>query len=357
MRYADYQHIDPYATDLQLVIADLIHPPVTFGGLTVVQARCVTTGVPNAADAIYLVQITDARGVLFNPWFSQLTTSQYNVRSPAYPQQYYSQTMNGAAAWTWDEMIGNLWQQMPLLGTYPGLPIVPVGTPDGWRFPGMSCWQALNQVLDQQGLVLTADLTLDEPYGIVQAGSVDTAFDTFLANNIPEDDFAYIDAGSGRAPGTVTVLFHRRNEYYGTEETVRRDSLQWDTTPLYQVTVTATDAGFPSFASAVGQQYLWADFTVRYDTDNNPLAADVVTAAAVAIDQANAYYNLTQRATSGYMRKVFTGAQPLGTSGQLDGVRWMQTIMDPQRGGWRMECIRGYFWPEVMFCPDGISGE
>jgi hypothetical protein len=82
--------------------------PLTFKGLSIVQAQCVTTGLPDAPEAIYLVELTDQRGVISNRFFEFPTNSYYNVLSPAYPANYYSASLNGGSAWTWNGMIGNM---------------------------------------------------------------------------------------------------------------------------------------------------------------------------------------------------------------------------------------------------------
>lgn len=350
LRRADYEQLNPYSTSLALQIDDFIHPALTFRGLTVVQAQCVTAGVRGAADAIYLVEITDKRGTLCNQWFCSSTTSQFNAISPSYPGEYYSLTLNSTFPWTWSEMVGNLWTQMPILGSYPGLPSTPLGTPTNWIFPGCSCWEALNRILDHLGMQVTVDLALSSPYGIAETGGIDVTFTQQEGQylDLIEDDQEYIDAGSGRVPREVVVYFHRRNEHYGTEETIRRDSLQWQSTPLYSVTVPASGA-FASFASAAGAAYIWDDFTVRYDIDNNPLAVDVSTANAIAVERVQQFYTRIYHGTLGYLHRIYTGVLPFTAGSQLDGVAWRQDFRDQSRLGWRTEIIRGPEppWQEV----------
>lgn len=340
LRRQDYDKIPKYSTSLRLQIdsLDVRLPSITFGQLAIVQAQCVTRGISTDPNAVYLVEITDRRGTLWNRWFQFPTNSAYNVRAPAYPQRFYSPSTNVGVAWTWNIMIGNLWGQMPALGPYPGLPFVPDGTPENWWYPGMSLWESLTEVLDLLGCVVSVDLTQANPYGIVQGGAADAAFTTKQTAAIPflEDDLEWIDTGSGRVPGTIIVYFHRRNDQYGTEETIRRDTLQWSMTPLYQVAVPAPAA----FTGATGTHYIWSDFTIRYDVDNNPLAADVATAAVVAADEVTQYFGRVYRGTAGFMTQVYGGAIPFATGSLVDGVRWYQDYSQG-RGGWRTEIIRG----------------
>lgn len=348
LRRGDYNQITNfYRTDFQLEIDDFTNGGLIFTDLAIVQARCVTRGIASDPNAIYLVEFTDNTGILWNPWVKFPTNSQYNVRAPAYPEMQYSASLNGGALWTWDTMIRDLWDQMSTqLGAYPGLPIVPAGTPENFIFPGMSCWEALNRVLGYLGLEISRDLTKGGPYGIVQAGAANAAFTAQLANfaGLLEDDYEYMDAGSGRIAGQVTVFFHRRNQYYGTEETVRNDSFQWSSTPLYQVTI----PGPIQFRASAGTHYIWTEFTVRFDIDNNPLAADVATAATIAAERAAQYYTRATRGTLGFLRQVYAGALPFAAGSLVDGVRW---FMDFRRGdfGWCTELVRGAQppWKEV----------
>jgi hypothetical protein len=355
LRRRDFNNFNVYRTDFQLQIDDLVRPPLTFSNLSIVQAQCVTRGALADPDAIYLVEICDLEGVMYNPWFQLSTTSQYNMRSPAYPEQYYQNSLNAGNPWTWDAMVKDLWNQMKtFLGTYPGLPITPLSNPENFAFPGVSAWEALNQIMDYLGLTVTDDPTSSRQYGIVVSGATDAVFNAFQASNraFLEDDEEWLDGGSGRVPAFVTVFFHRRNQYYGTEETVRRDNLQWTSTPLYSINV----AGPIQFANAAGTAYLWSDFTVRFDVDGNPLSSDVALAQSIAQERVTQFYNLIFRGTSGFMRQEYSGVLQFVTGSQVDGVRWFQTNLEPQeRSGWRTEIIRGYVWDEVAF-PLNIVG-
>lgn len=332
--------------------------PLTLQNLVIVQARCVSTGLTGDASAIYLVELTDRRGVLVNPWFQAPTASYYNVRAPAYsnPDQYYDGSLPpgaGGVPWTWDQMVGDLWGQMgSMLGaTYPHLPFVPGGTPEGWSFPGVTAWTAMNRILRHLGCSVAVDLrSATAPYTISLDGGDDPVFTALQAASVTSnrlvDDLAYIDAGSGRTPATVKVCFHRRNQYYGTEETIRLDSYQWEMRGLYGVTVAAPAA----FAASVGTHYLWDDFTIRYDENGIPLAVDVATATTIAAERAAEYYARIARGTSGYMRQLYTGTIPFVTGGLVDGVAYRQDFRDNhQRHGWLTEIARGMDdpWPEV----------
>ena len=343
---SDYNKISSYSTDLQLNVGNpmKLDNVATLKNLSIVQAQCVTHGLESSPNALYLVELTDARGILCNEWFKFPLTASYNIRAPAYPEVFHPSSMNGGTTWTWTTMLQNIWTQMgTFLGTWPGLPYAPAGTPEGFWFPGVSAWTALCQILDYLGMAVACDLTKTSPYTIVSVGASDTGFtelqDKYITNL--EDDLAWIDTGAGRVPRTVKVLFRRRNAIYGTEETVtyRNDTMaqQWDMNPYYTVSVTAPAL----FASAVGTHFIWSDFTVRYDHDSNPVAADVAMANTIAQERVTQYFDQTYSRTSGYMSRTYAGALPFTTGSQVDGVAWLQDYSNQSRHGWKTRIVRG----------------
>lgn len=341
----DYNELDKYSTTLQLEIGDPRRDDnvATIKNLAIVQAQCVTHGLATDEDAIYLIEVTDGRGIVYNDWFQFPLTEWYNIRAPAYPNTFFPDSMNGGTTWTWETMLEDIWEQMGThLGPWPGLPsgVTFDSTPEGFWFPGVPAWTALCDVLDHQGLTVACDLTSATPYTIVRPGNTDTVFDALQTKYKThlEDDLEWIDTGAGRVPKTVKVLFRRRNEVYGTEETVRYDSsLQWSTNAIHIVSATAP----ATFVNAVGTHYLWSDFTVRYDMDGNALASDVTTANAIAQEQVTEYFATIYRQTAGFMSQVYAGALPFKTGSLVDGVRWYQDYSNQQRQGWKTEIIRG----------------
>jgi len=343
MAREDYNRISKYSTNLSLQIGDPTDPHNVnaLGHLCIVQAQCVTRGLSADPYALYLVEVTDKRGVISNKWFDFPLTAAYNIRSPAYPQMFYESSLNSGSEWTWATMIQNIWETMgSFLGAWPGLTISPAGTPEGFWFTGMSAWETLNDILDHLGLGIACDLTQGSPYTIVNYANTDSAFSALqsrYATNL-EDDLEWIDIGAGRVPGTVKILFKRRNSVYGSEETVRRDSLQWAMTPYYTVSASAP----AQFSGATGTHFIWSDFTIRYDQDNAPLAADVATANTIAAERATQYYNSIYNGTLGFMSQTYAGALPFATGSMCDGVGWYQSsIPQGSDGGWRTKLVRG----------------
>lgn len=343
----DYDQIDKYSTALQLNVGDtrLADNVGALKNLSIVQAQCVTRGLASDTNAIYLVEITDARGILCNQWFQFPTVSKYNIRSPAYPQEFYADSLNAGVAWTWAGMLQNLWEQMPLLGDWPGLPVTPTGTPEGFWFSGVNAWHAFNDVLEHLGLMVACNLTQASPFTIVEQNADDEAFTALQTKYLTnlEDDLEWIDYGSGRVPAVVKVLFRRRNSIYGSEETVRRDTLQWSTDAIYTVSVNAPAA----YTSAVGTHHLWSDFTIRYDDDGDPLAADVTTANTIAQERVTQYYAHINPAA--YLSQTYAGTLPFVTGSKVDGVCYYQDFRSNNWQGWRTGVVYGPNppWPDI----------
>lgn len=344
-RYS-YNQIDKYATNLQLTIADFVNDPLVISNLAIVQAKCVTRGIASDTNAVYLVQVTNTQGVLYNPWFQTPVNTQYNVRVPGYPDTFHYWSLNSGSTWTWDTLLEDLWNRAPSqLGTYPHIPITPSNVPENQIFVGVSLWETIGNILSHLGLSVVGSYP---NYSIVSMGDSDSTFTSLQGRYVIylEDDMEYIDGGSGRVPSQVVVYFHRRNQVYGTEETVRRTSEQWQSTPVYSVTVNAPS----TFSTAAGAGFLWADYTVRYDENGSPLAADVVQANTIANERVTEYFNTIFRGTQGFMHQRYSGVLPFTTGSLVDGVKWFNYGNDHSRhAGWHTELIRGFIWEEAKF--------
>lgn len=348
----DYAKLDRYSTALQLEVGNTTQPNnvAMLKNLAIVQAQCVTRGLAASANSIYLVEVTDARGILHNRWFQYPLNAQYNLRSPAYPQTFQLDSMKdyptagtgSKTTWTWTTMLQDMWERMPALGTWPGLPYAPLGTPEGFRFVGVPALHTLCDILDTLGMTIACDLTQDAPYTIVDDGADDvvfTALQTKYTTHL-EDDQEWIDVGSGRVPSTVKVMFRRRNSVFGTEETVayRNDVMaqQWQMKTAYTVTVPAPTL----FSGATGTHYLWSDFTIRYDDSSNPLDADITAAQQIAQERVTQYFARVYSGTYGQMSQTYAGALPFKTGAMVDMVRWYYGS-ENDRAGWRTQITRG----------------
>jgi hypothetical protein len=192
-----------------LVFWDGIRPKVTLKNLVPVRAMCCTPGARGDRLAAYMLEITDKR------WLASAypIDAAYNVRSEAGGSSYFSATKNGGSAWTWAEMVQDIWETITPLGAWPGLPFTPHGTPEGFSFYGANAYDALNTVLDRLGCALYLD-PLTDRFTIKQLGEADaTATDTLIQwDDLRIWDDEPIEPNRGRVPHKVRVHFVKQDD-------------------------------------------------------------------------------------------------------------------------------------------------
>lgn len=192
-----------------LVFWDGIRPRITLQNLVPVRAMCCTPGARGDRLAAYMLEITDKR------WLASAypIDAAYNVRSEAGGSSYFSATKNGGSAWTWAEMVQDIWESITPLGAWPGLPFTPHGTPEGFSFYGANAYDALNTVLDRLGCALHLD-PLTDRFTIKQLGEADaTATDTLIQwDDLRIWDDEPIEPNRGRVPHKVRVHFVKQDD-------------------------------------------------------------------------------------------------------------------------------------------------
>lgn len=195
---------------------DLVEGPgpqsVTLRNLVVLGADCVTPGASSQDEAAYLVRLADRRHL------SGRTSvdAAYNERH-VLTAAYLPATTNGGIAWSWDQVLADLWAQVGKLGAYPGLPFSPDGLPEDlefWQVPGL---QAIGDVLGRLGCELRYD-PLADAFGIVRPGAADPSADAALAR---WDRWRHWDATPvlsvrGSIPSVARVLFRKLPHVRGT---------------------------------------------------------------------------------------------------------------------------------------------
>ena len=240
MRRKDVYEMTATGTYSLTIVDTPNNQTVTAPGFSIVKAYSVVLAEAETDDAVYLVQAQDARGDMA---YSSIN-KQYNIRHPA-PNAfsgatlYYPESLNSGSIWTWETMFGDIWTNLPdSAGSAPTLPYTPHGTPEGFRFIGVSAWDALHVVLEKIGCT-----TKYEPTGgaitVVRLGTTDQTLTTTFEDLKPRlmyegDPLTGFFASS--MPETIEVFFRRKDEYYGTESDTPRTG-NWEMTPAYSKTV------------------------------------------------------------------------------------------------------------------------
>lgn len=208
---ADLDALDT-AADHSLVFEDDRRPnsPITLQRITLLRAQCVTPGHRDDARAVYLCEVVDRRHFLgLVP-----VDRAYNVRN-ADGDDYLSETLNGSAAFTWQEVIDHLTDALSLDPLT--LPFTPDGTPENLRYHAGWAWEALNDVLDRLACAVKYDPVADT-FTLVRLGDSATTAAVALSTELGTADRDgmrvwdkyHVEPNRGRLPEKVRVLFPRR---------------------------------------------------------------------------------------------------------------------------------------------------
>lgn len=167
------QDIDLFDLNQFLIVkATAGNEVATFGKL--LATRCVAIYANSnepSANVAYLLTLADRRHVLRMKTIDDL----FNVRTPEPTATsgaglYYAGSLSGGTTvWTWQTMLTRIWDQYVALGlsspfapnASPTLPYTPDGTPEGFRFHGVSALEAYGAVLDKINCVLCYNIFTD----------------------------------------------------------------------------------------------------------------------------------------------------------------------------------------------------
>lgn len=341
---------DLVITDVLAVGGQPQTPSLTFSSL------CFTREpqdlFPSIADddpnALFLCEVSDARWRVSNPYYHCSLIASYNVRAPNYSSTYYDATMNGGGAgvpWTWTTMLADMWSLLATqLGSFPGLPVTPDGTPDAFVYQGVDCWAAICDVLWKLGQAVRWSPE-ENTYQIVALGAADSNATTALSAadqaRLRTDDASYLPIVRGRLPEKLKFCFKRRQVYPGSTLVTPGEQGQWFNTGLYTVTlnmgVTGVEPG-----------------TIHPIHDDLPALVDTtgtVTNLAALNARANMlktiYLNQVQGTGGGRLHRTYAGLVDVQPNGQLRGVAVRQVSNPGQDndGGLVTEVLR---WPYRM---------
>lgn len=134
---------------------------------------------------------------------------RYNLRSSS--SAYVNRTTNGGTAYTWQQVLNDLWGLLPasVAGSAPTLPTTPTSTPENFVFDGCSAWHAINQVLSMVGYVIGFD-PFTGVFTYQDANDTQSGLTTLLNDNTDRIIWKYSpqELPANSYPATVTVTFH-----------------------------------------------------------------------------------------------------------------------------------------------------
>ena len=234
---------------------------VSLSPITLLSAECVDPGSATDPLATYLCEVVDRRHHL-----AKIPVDKaYNVRT-ASGEGYRSGTLNGGAAWTWQQVVTNLSNTHLGIGTLT-LPFTPDGTPESLSYwAPYSAWDALCDVLDRLACAVEYDPEANT-FAVVRLGSADAtsaSAQTALSGERLWDGYD-TETVRGWRPQKVRVVFPRLPVPEG------------GTTPVYTVDVTLTAT--TGVASGTHVQ-LWDDAVALAETGTPSNSAALATRAA-----------------------------------------------------------------------------
>lgn len=218
-----------YAGAAIVALAPMI--PIRATGVSILKGR-------DEPEAAWLLEVADRRALLN----LSAINKQYNVRRPdgITSRLFYTATLNNNDPWTWVTMLTDIWGQLPsqVAGTFPGLPVTPHGTPENWRFMGISAWQALSLVLEHLSMAVAYNPIADT-FSIVQQGPDNTTHATLLSTNDLSRtwDGAQLDYDRTKFPEKVRIYFKKADWNYASsgDSTLPATTDDWQVDPLYSI--------------------------------------------------------------------------------------------------------------------------
>lgn len=277
-------------------------------------------------DGVCLVELADARHLCNHSCNKQYNVPAHSYRGATTVTGYLVSSLNAGSFWTWSTMAGDLWALMSTqLGTFPGLPWTPDGTPEGWIFHGATAMDALKCVLLRIGCAIKADLTqaAGSQFTITRIGVADTTLDDALTaaddadRNIHDAEFQSITLGD--TPYGVRVHFHRQDKYGSVEQATRRDAKNWQSLSVYTVDIVGPDS-----ATAEAGVYfpIWDDLQAIYNPDETLSNGAALTTRAQ--ERSDDFYRMLRSPGGNRLWKRYSGLLAIVPGSTLKGAAWRQ---------------------------------
>lgn len=289
----------------------------------------ISMGSTTDADRFYFTEWRDVRQVLHMSFINK----SYNVRKRGAEEgytadSYFDDTLNAGAVWSWQEMLDDIWDQLPsAAGSPPTLPYAPAAVPERWHFDGMSAWDAYCDVLTWLSVAIVYDPILDA-FLLVSIGASQAAVETLNLSLLSEGRLLYdydpINSVAANMAASVASLF------------------PWDSDEGcgYQIDSVSVDTSLTGAVS--GTKIPWVGGFDAHYGNNQTLtnASDEADRAAQVAAKYAASYEGWQR-----MRRLYSGI----VTGILPGARVSETTWRDFGDGLVTE-VKRFFDPVEFHC-------
>lgn len=306
LRASDYQRLA--AGEAYSLIANGGTDPLVVQRLFVTGAEEVAKGYAGDPAGVWLVRFADVRQTFTNIPINKRYNVRFQIGVNGWSSlNFYLDSTNGGTAWTWTEMVGDLWGLISGLGAFPGLPFTPNGTPNNFDFrPVGYAWQSLNSLLLRLGCAVRYDPIKDN-FSVVRIGDTDTRLTDYrdvYESQIIEDVTPY-ESPHVYLPAQVRVRFNRLQVSRGTEPEIPASG-NYTENAYYDVDVSPVSPYPAKVAGSVA--VVWDDLPALWSIDNaNPdNISDLYDRAAERAD--DWYRMMTDGDAWGQNRRVTTYA-------------------------------------------------
>jgi hypothetical protein len=236
---------------------------VRIRNVLITSAKCVTPGARDDPNAVYQVQIADARHtlgeIILGQRYNMVQNDGDNYQEITVINDTDSDSDSeavGYRAYTWQEMLDSIWSLASLNSTTPTLDPVPHGTPENFDFDTDSALYGLGVVLDRLGLALRwTPWAESEAFDIVTIGDELTdSEDLEVTPKARRFDSMSVWGNAASIPGSVRVVF-----------AVCPPSCTYG--PTCAVTVSRPNPPADEVRNEAAQKVIFDDLIGRYSTD------------------------------------------------------------------------------------------
>lgn len=298
---------------------------VEIQNLGIYRAEALTATDEKTDETLYLVHLRDRRHL---GQFTSLNKA-YNVYVQGFPaSNYFTVTTNGGSAWTWATMLSDLESKLSVVGTFDrSLADYPTLVPEGYRFHGVTAWEAYNRVLDDCRLVVVPtgtqegnSITFDGNYSVVKLYAVDPNHETRLSAALPNNvDLSWDERGTALVvPETVRVFFPKEDFAFqvgsDTDEVSGKIYQANDPLVLKDIATSSILADSTTISGTI--KVLHAPLFARYDYSGAITNQSEID--AFAEDLASNWLNAA--VTSSPLHNIYFGVHPFAPSSQITAV-------------------------------------